>query len=208
MFRRTFIFVFFIQICCFLKGSIAFAESLPADSNLREACRLRVAGRFLELYDIVEKNKVLVQQLTLLIRRLNKVYTSSSSRLDSLQAEVRNSEFDASRHEQQKTLNSKVKLYKHSIDQQKGLLLDAERKQKQAELDLTEYRHRIKKVFKIEKMKGRGHGYKFAIDFKKACPEFQFSCALPKELAQDLLSMFQGSDIAKVCDRYAHFMQW
>lgn len=186
----------------------ARSESLPRDANLREACRKQVAGLYLSIYDEHKKNEQYLRLLKEKNIALQKSQAETQIKLRHIKKQLENSRYDLEISNKHDQIDSMVSLLESSLSENHQLSTEASKKQQELSKQLKELKVKISNLFNFKKIKGKGAGYKFHIDYKDTCPPYRYSCPLPREKAKKLTAIFPQEEVPLVCQRYASFLNW
>ncbi len=200
------------KICLFtfiisMLSNLAVALT-DAEENLRETCRLRVAGRFLELYDMAsrgEKAVMTLQKKRALLASKHKEKEVEREKMIESSFAKRGANFFLEEFE---GVGQDVKSLQNAITQIDDVLAKETVIWQTAKLKLQALEQRIGTVFLVTKTQTKNLPYQFHIDFRRPCARYRLSCPLTDEEARKLTALFQDpKELPLACQRYADFLR-
>lgn len=192
----------------FLASSLYLqADTLPEDGNLREACRKRVAGQYLDFLDRVNASGNFIRSSEIELEKLQRRRVLLEARRNELDQEFRKSSY-----------STEVAAELESAQQELAMVLQVEKDHQQAiaqekdslkglqdKIDsMKKAMLRVFAIIPIPKAKGP---YPFRIDYLRQCERFRASCPLTSQEARDLAAVFAVSSVPLACERYMGYLR-
>lgn len=186
----------------------ALSQTLPRDANLRESCRKKVAGKYLSLYDTLEKTQSYLNLLGQKKAQLEKGLKETQNKLLAVKKELAKTGYDIDLSDKHDSINSRFSMIEDNLNENKQLSSKAVKRNHSLAKEIAKLKVRMSHIYIFKKIKGKDLGYKFQIEYKDICPPYRYSCPLPKEKAQKLLDIFPKGEVPIACERYANFLNW
>ncbi len=182
--------------------SLLLAQSSAPDSNFREACRLRVAGLFLDVYAQADNAKNTISLLMDNNQKLASKEVELGRELSSTQQKILSDYYNVELLEKKADIDAQIKSIQDAMAENTSSLKGLKAKLPELNQESEELRARILHLFYFQNIGGGGLGYHFQIQYREKCPSFDDSCALPKSGYDDLRKIFLGYDFPPACSRY------
>lgn len=174
------------------------------EQNIREKCRLELAGRYLRLLDEVNSDLQMISFLTgkqkILIAEIKKTH----AQLEGVEAKIAKDDFDMNLLYERDTLSAKKSNFANEAEIADKEIVRLRGHHGELETTRATLEKELKTVFEFKNLVGKGAGYKFRVDYKEDCPTFRRNCPLSRGDAKALLAI---KDLPEACTRYASYLQ-
>lgn len=191
----------------FILVAILLSEILSASDislSIREVCRRRVAGEYLNIHDSTVRLKGLIDRHHSQIRAVKEVIQAATTEFDMASDKLKNDYFNTQ-------LAYRLAVAKSKVETNRSLLRDLhenldvlEAKNKIAAKKALLVKNGIKGVFALVKVTQTNLGYPFQLAYTRKCPKFQDGCSLLKQERAAMQRLFGTEAIPKIpsCKKY------
>ncbi|MBI2603402.1 MAG: hypothetical protein HYW48_10140 [Deltaproteobacteria bacterium] len=191
----------------FLVSVLGVAGCLSAqeqyESNLREACRARVAGQYLSVYDKVKIAEANVEFLKGKRKKLVEELDKVRVRLGAIEPQIRREFYDISLQEEKAELLATISRLESTIRESQSALVVYENDVLRFRDEEATLKQQIMLLFVLKPMTGSGGGYPFRWEYQDSCPVYNESCDLSPARARLLAAVFEGYEYPEVCRKFA-----
>lgn len=179
-----------------------FASHDEREPNLRESCRERVAGLYLNTYDQMVQARERQDQMKSKIEISNKELKATASHILLLIKEAQKDEYDENKQHELASAREKEKSLQLALKDDRELLNSMDKNYAQVLEDEKHLKEKIVKVFEFRPFPSNSLGYPFKLEYKESCPKYKFSCPISKAAQTLLIAIFPPSSLPEVCKRY------
>ena len=195
--------LFFYSVISLPQNPSLFANTNMDYDNkdIRELCRMRIAGHYLKTVSSVERLAGYVVSLKTKLTTLEKSERENRGKLEKLRLLREKNLYD---YDVERTYRSQKDLYdllQKRITNDTKTLQKVQTSLKEAVQKRDTFKKKLLKVFTIKKNPD-SKGYDIKVDYKHTCHEFDFLCPLPKNQALQLKKIL-AKKTPEPCLRYS-----
>ncbi len=200
--------VFIIFYGLLLSAFPSFGQQEFGEPNLREDCRRKVSGIYLNQLDGKETSTAMIAQMQKQLLRLKDKHIEVSKKKEQAYQTMQQNSYDL----------QLSYVYQGYVDQ----LINVETAQTEGaatlsknEQLLTSYiaqekflQQHLSGVFAFVKSTEVNKGYKVSLEFKEQCPKYRYSCPLSAAVAKQLQALqHRNFQLPLACERYSTYLQ-
>lgn len=194
--------LFFLVLIFLINTPLLRAKKSFYGVNIREVCRQRVAGIYLDVLDRAEKSQKYYDLLIVKNKTLNKRVKITKEKLSNINKKISQNTYDTKLLDKKQKNTWSLNSLNEAIKANKFLINKYEKDKKTNFKKEKELYKNISKLFKFKKTKRVGHGYPFILSYKRSCQKYYDACSLNKNEVRYLKAIFVNQSVPGVCQEY------
>jgi len=171
--------------------------------NLRELCRERVAGLYLNLVDQVAIAQPRLELLKKKSATLIKEKKTTGSNLTKSKELLKSNPTDIALRDRVQAEESKLATMVYLLEENQKTSAQISLEWETSKNALKKFEQSLGPVFVITKiLDKRPRGYPFKVEYARPCQRFEEGCALNAKEKEHLRSMFKQLEMPESCEKY------